>query len=105
MIPCPSAAVSQWCPLDRCAALALLCARTLGAIDARRDAAGNPTPVGTWTTIDDDSHRRARWSKSARHDGVLSGRIVRLFRQPGEDPNPRCSRLHRLSATTSPCSA
>jgi uncharacterized protein (DUF2147 family) len=51
-----------------------------------------PTPVGTWTTIDDVSQQPRALVRISEHDGVLSGRIVRLFREPGEDPDPRCEK-------------
>jgi uncharacterized protein (DUF2147 family) len=49
-----------------------------------------PTPVGTWKTIDDESHRPRALVRIEEHDGRLSGRVVQLFRTPGEDPNPLC---------------
>ena len=52
-------------------------------------AAGDP-PVGTWTTIDDDSGKPRALVRIEELDGALSGRIVRLFRDPGEDPAPLC---------------
>ena len=52
-------------------------------------AAGD-TPVGTWTTIDDDSGKPRALVRIEELDGALSGRIVRLFRDPGEDPAPLC---------------
>lgn len=53
-------------------------------------AAADPSPIGTWKTIDDDTHQAKALVEISEHDGVLSGRITQLFRQPGEDPNPRC---------------
>ena len=48
------------------------------------------SPVGTWRTIDDETHQPRALVSIEEHDGVLAGRIVRLFREPGEEPNPRC---------------
>jgi uncharacterized protein (DUF2147 family) len=53
-------------------------------------AAEHPTPTGTWTTIDDHTHKPRSLVEISEHDGVISGRIVRLFQRPGEEPNPRC---------------
>jgi uncharacterized protein (DUF2147 family) len=53
-------------------------------------AAAGPSPLGTWRTIDDETHRPRALVSIEEHDGMLSGRIVRLFREPGEDPNPLC---------------
>jgi uncharacterized protein (DUF2147 family) len=63
---------------------------TVGATFCGVALAGNPTPLGTWTTIDDVSHRPRSLVEISETDGVLSGRIVRLFQAPGEDPDPRC---------------
>jgi uncharacterized protein (DUF2147 family) len=55
---------------------------------SRADTA--PSPLGTWTTIDDVSHKPRALVEIREQDGVLSGQIVRLFREPDEDPDPRC---------------
>lgn len=60
----------------------------MGAAGAAR--ADTASPLGTWTTIDDVSHKPRALVEISEHDGVLSGQIVRLFREPGEDPDPRC---------------
>lgn len=49
-----------------------------------------PSPIGTWKTIDDDTHEAKALVEISEHDGVLSGRITQLFRKPGEDQDPRC---------------
>ena len=59
------------------------------AITSLASVAG-PSPLGTWRTIDDETHRPRALVSIEEHDGVLSGRIVRLFREPGEDANPLC---------------
>lgn len=61
----------------------------LGAVAAQARAAV-ASPVGLWTTIDDDSHKPRAIVEISERDGRLSGQIVRLFREPGEDPDPRC---------------
>src|SRR5262249_5645813 len=53
-------------------------------------AAAEPSPTGTWKTIDDETQKPRALVRIEEHDGVLSGRIVQLFREPGEDPNPLC---------------
>lgn len=52
--------------------------------------AADASPVGVWKTIDDDTHEAKALVDIREHDGLLSGRIVRLFRKPGEEPNPLC---------------
>lgn len=48
------------------------------------------TPTGLWQTVDDHTQRARALVRIDEHHGLLSGRIVRLFRDPGEDPDPRC---------------
>jgi uncharacterized protein (DUF2147 family) len=50
------------------------------------------TPVGLWTTIDDNSRRPRALVDISQTDDILSGRIVRLFVDPGEDPDPHCGK-------------
>jgi uncharacterized protein (DUF2147 family) len=52
--------------------------------------AADPSPVGVWKTIDDDTHAAKALVEISEHDGVLSGRVTQLFRRPDEDQNPRC---------------
>jgi uncharacterized protein (DUF2147 family) len=52
--------------------------------------ADSASPLGVWKTIDDETHEARSRVEITEHDGVLSGRVVELFRKPGEDPNPRC---------------
>jgi uncharacterized protein (DUF2147 family) len=56
----------------------------------RNTFAAEPSPAGTWKTIDDDTHKPRALVRIEEHDGELSGRIVQLFREPGEDPKPVC---------------
>lgn len=50
------------------------------------------TPVGTWHSIDDDTHQpKAQIAIGEGADGVLTGRIEKLLR-PGADPQAVCGR-------------
>lgn len=48
------------------------------------------SPAGLWQTFDDDTHAPKALVQIADRAGVLSGRIVKLYPSPGEDPDPRC---------------
>ncbi|MEL6340863.1 MAG: DUF2147 domain-containing protein [Myxococcota bacterium] len=48
------------------------------------------SPVGYWKTIDDDTGKPASIIQITERDGKLSGRIVQLIRQPGEEADPVC---------------
>ncbi|MBS0556801.1 MAG: DUF2147 domain-containing protein [Proteobacteria bacterium] len=53
--------------------------------------APNASPIGMWQTFDDDTHAPKALVEIAAHGGLLSGRIVKLSRATGDDPNPRCT--------------
>lgn len=65
----------------------LLCLCVMLTPGARAAA---PSPAGTWRTIDDATHEPRALVRIEEHGGTLTGQIVRLFRAPGEDPNPVC---------------
>ena len=53
---------------------------------------GNYTPVGTWKTIDDASGKPKSLVVITESNGVLQGKIDKLFRGPNEDQNPKCDK-------------
>lgn len=63
-----------------------------GALVALSARADETTPVGRWITVDDDTHRPKAIVRIWEEGGQLQGRIERLFRQPGEDPDPTCDK-------------
>ncbi|MCC2678541.1 MAG: hypothetical protein K0R29_1117 [Pseudobdellovibrio sp.] len=48
--------------------------------------------VGQWKTIDDETGKPKSIIEIFEKDGVYNGRIVRLFREPTEDQNPKCDK-------------
>lgn len=48
--------------------------------------------TGRWTTIDDETGKRRSVVEITERDGKLHGRIVQLFRDPGEDQDPTCTK-------------
>lgn len=46
--------------------------------------------TGKWKTIDDETDKPKSIVEIIEKDGVLSGKIIKLFRQPDEDPDPIC---------------
>ncbi|HTI97245.1 MAG TPA: DUF2147 domain-containing protein [Rudaea sp.] len=54
-------------------------------------SARGASPVGTWQTFDDDTHTPKALVRIEDHAGIVSGRIVKLFPAPGDDPDPRCA--------------
>lgn len=48
------------------------------------------TIVGKWKTIDDNNGKARSIVEIYEKDGKYFGKIVKLFRDEGEDPNPTC---------------
>ena len=63
----------------------LFCCASVAAIAA-------DTPVGVWRTIDDKTGKEKSLVRITEVRGELRGTIERLFREPGEDPNPNCDK-------------
>ncbi len=72
----------------RLAGWALLAA-ALAAGPARAE---DPTPVGRWTTVDDDSGKPKSVVRIWEEGGKLQGKIESLVLEPGDDPNPKCTK-------------
>jgi uncharacterized protein (DUF2147 family) len=62
----------------------------LASLHAGTVPADEPTPLGVWKTIDDETRQARSLVQISEHDGVLSGQVIELFRKRGEEPNPRC---------------
>jgi len=74
-------------------ALRLITALVVSVPSASR--AGSPgTPVGKWKTVDDVTGRATSIVAIWDQDGKLSGRIEQLIPQPGDEPNPLCTKCH-----------
>ncbi len=48
------------------------------------------SPVGLWRNIDDVSGKSRALIRITETNGVLSGKIERLFREPSEEQFPKC---------------
>ncbi len=51
-----------------------------------------PGAVGTWKTIDDETGAVKSLVEISEADGQLTGKIVKLFRKPEEDQDPKCDK-------------
>lgn len=47
--------------------------------------------IGKWKTIDDESGKPRSVVEIYEKDGLFFGQIIKLFREPGEDPDPICT--------------
>lgn len=56
--------------------------------------AGEPSAVGLWEQVDENSGRAESWFRITEKNGVYQGNIVKIFPKPGDDPNEKwlCSK-------------
>lgn len=54
--------------------------------------AASPSIVGQWLEIDDDTKAPDALIEIREKDGVISGTIVKLFLDPGEPADPKCTK-------------
>jgi uncharacterized protein (DUF2147 family) len=58
-------------------------------------ATANAQVAGKWKTIDDETGDQKSIVEIFERDGKLYGRIVKLFRKPGEDQDPVCDECEK----------
>ena len=54
--------------------------------------ANEPSPVGLWKTIDDNSGQPKGLVRIREANGRFDGKIEQIFPKPGEDPAPKCDK-------------
>jgi uncharacterized protein (DUF2147 family) len=54
--------------------------------------AAEPSPVGLWRTIDDQTGQPKGLVRIREVDGQLEGKVEKAFPKPGEDPAPKCDK-------------
>jgi uncharacterized protein (DUF2147 family) len=55
-------------------------------------ALAESTPAGLWRTIDDHTGKEKSLVRIVEVNGEFRGTLEKLFREPGEDPNPNCDK-------------
>ena len=73
---------------------AVLIAATLAMSPAWADDA---SPVGMWKNIDDVSGKPKALIRITETNGVLQGRLEKLFRAPEQEQNPLCDKCEGLN--------
>ena len=63
----------------------------LGAAIAPAGAA-EPSAIGLWEQVDENSGKAESWFRIIEHNGVYEGTIIKMFLKPGEDPDWRCEK-------------
>ncbi len=51
--------------------------------------------IGKWKTIDDETNKPKSIVEIYEKEGKYFGKIIKLFRKPGEDPNPVCDKCSK----------
>ena len=64
----------------------------IAAVCAAAVAQAQQTPVGLWRTISDVTGKQKSLVRITEVGGVYQGKIEKLFREPGEEPNPLCEK-------------
>lgn len=59
--------------------------------------ADDTSPVGLWKTIDDTSGKPKSLVRISDSNGVLQGKIEKLFRAPDQDQNPKCGKCEGVN--------
>jgi uncharacterized protein (DUF2147 family) len=54
--------------------------------------AADPTAVGLWEQVDENSGKPESWFKIVERNGAYEGNIVKIFQKPGEDENWVCAK-------------
>lgn len=54
--------------------------------------ADDSSPVGLWKNIDDVTGKPKALIRISESNGTLTGQIEKLFRDPGEEQNPKCDK-------------
>lgn len=54
--------------------------------------------LGKWKTIDDETGEAKSIVEIYEKNGIVYGKIVKLFRKPGEDPDPICDKCPKEDA-------
>lgn len=62
------------------------------------DGYSQNTVIGKWKTIDDETSQPKSIVEITEKDGKVYGKIIKLFRGPGEDPDPVCDKCSQDDA-------
>lgn len=75
----------------------LLAMALLAAMLPRFAQADDAMPGGLWKSVDDTSGKPRALIRITEVNGVLQGRIEKVFPGPAEDPNPQCDQCEGVN--------
>lgn len=68
----------------------------IGLLFSGKDFAQNKSIIGKWKTIDDETKQpKSIVEIYKKDDGKYYGKIIKLFRKEGEDPDPVCDKIDK----------
>ena len=70
----------------------MLVAAALSVAGPARVRAADPSAIGLWEQVDENTNKAESWFRISEKNGVYEGAIVKMFPKPGEDPNWVCSK-------------
>ena len=73
------------------AGLVALLAAVSSAATAATAAAAEPSVAGLWQKVDEETGKPVGWFLFVERDGLYEGVFAKLFKRPGDSPNPICS--------------
>jgi uncharacterized protein (DUF2147 family) len=70
--------------------LTAICAA--GALAGFNASAQDASPTGVWKNIDDQTGKPKALIRISESNGEFMGKIEKLFREPGDEQNPKCDK-------------
>jgi len=71
-------------------ALAIILAITF--LQTARLLAQDASPVGVWETYDNKTKKPSSHIRITEENGKLYGKVEKVFKEPGQDQNPKCTK-------------
>ena len=72
-------------------AMAGLVALLAAVSSAAAAAAAEPSVAGLWQKLDEETGKSVGWFLFVEREGLYEGAFAKLFKRPGDSPNPICS--------------
>ena len=72
--------------------LAVLVILALQSLGARAVEAQEASAAGLWQQVDPSTGKVGGWFLMFKNSSVYEGTLVKMFREPGEEPNPICTK-------------
>jgi uncharacterized protein (DUF2147 family) len=70
----------------------LVIAMSVLGLGLRAAGGQEPSAVGLWQQIDEDTGKSRGWFLIFEHNGTYEGAIAKMFTEPGQNPNPVCDK-------------